>query len=303
MLPAPFYDYDRWMSSASRYDRIAAVDERSLQASLNGLALGPLRYFERTGSTNDEAARWAAEGAPDLALVVADEQIAGRGRMGRCWHTPPGAALAFSLVLRPPQEGEAAPARQSATHLTALGALALADALESLYRLPAEIKWPNDVLVQRRKLAGILAEAQWQGEALQAVILGIGVNVEPEAVPDDPALNFPAASVAGCLQALAAPGEKPPTVERLELLRALLEKLLAWRLHLGSSRFLQAWEQRLAFKGEWVRVTRNDHGVAAHTLEGMVLGLDPDGALRLGDRAGRVHAIQAGEVHLRPVAE
>ena len=269
-----------------------------MQASLNGLALGPLRYYERIGSTNDEAARWAASGAPDLALVVADEQTAGRGRMGRSWYTPPGAALAFSLVLRPSQA--AAPVGHAATHLTALGALALATALESLYGLPAEIKWPNDVLVQRRKLAGILAEAQWQGEALQAVILGIGVNVEPGSVPDDPELNFPATSVAGCL---AAQGERPPAVDRLELLRAMLEQLLGWRAQLGTPRFLQAWEERLAFKGEWVRLLRHEGGEAAYPLEGMVLGLDPNGALRLGDRAGRVHAIQAGEVHLRASGE
>jgi BirA family biotin operon repressor/biotin-[acetyl-CoA-carboxylase] ligase len=291
----------------TRYDKIAPMDESSIQLALSGLPLGPLRYFDRLGSTNDEAARWAAGGAPDLALVVADEQTAGRGRLKRRWHTPPGAALAFSLILRPTQEQPASALDAAlSTRLTALGALAVAAALESLYSLPAEIKWPNDVLVDRRKLAGILAEAGWQGDQLQAVILGIGVNVAEYSVPPEAELNFPAASVAGCL---AAPGSSaglaPARVDRLELLRAILEKLLDWRPRIGSMEFLSAWEERLAFRGEWVRIVRTGPMAepplpdGEREWEGQVLGLEGDGALRLLDRSGRVQNLQVGEIHLR----
>lgn len=294
----------------SSYDKIEIVDASTLRKALDGLALGPLRFFDSIGSTNDEAARWAAAGAPDLALVTADEQTAGRGRMGRRWITPPGSALAFSLVIRPGQESE--PFSGFSTHLTALGAMAVAEALDRLYGLPAEIKWPNDVLVNRRKLAGILVEVQWLGERFQAAILGIGVNVGQGSVPDDPNLNFPATSVAGCLP-------DPGKANRLEVLRAALESLLRWRPLLGSADFLSAWEARLAFKGEWVRVIQAGETVGPdpevapdsltpppapgeHSLtwEGQILGLEADGSLRLLDRSGSLRRIGSGELHLRP---
>src|SRR5690606_3785950 len=144
-----------------------------LEQALQGFSIGPWRYFDRLGSTNDEAARWADRGAPHLALVLADEQYAGRGRLGRQWFTPPGAALALSLVLRPRPENRLA--SEQIPFYTALGALALSQALRRQLGLSPAIKWPNDVLLVGRKTAGILAEAQWQGDQVQAVILGIGV--------------------------------------------------------------------------------------------------------------------------------
>ncbi|MEN4100610.1 MAG: biotin--[acetyl-CoA-carboxylase] ligase, partial [Anaerolineaceae bacterium] len=118
---------------------------------LAGLPVSELRYFDSIGSTNDEALRWAEQGAPDAALVVADTQTAGRGRMDRRWVTRPGVALAFSLALRP------TPVEASALGLfSPLGALAVAAALRENYGLLAEVKWPNDVLLERRKCCGIL---------------------------------------------------------------------------------------------------------------------------------------------------
>src|SRR5512141_2769024 len=110
-----------------------------LSAALAGLPLGGLRFFTTIGSTNDEALAWAAEGAPDQSLVVADEQTAGRGRAGRRWHTPPGAALAISLILRPTPVERTLPART-----TGLAALAITQCCTAM-NLQASIKWPNDV--------------------------------------------------------------------------------------------------------------------------------------------------------------
>ncbi|PJH75650.1 MAG: hypothetical protein CO064_05540, partial [Anaerolineae bacterium CG_4_9_14_0_8_um_filter_58_9] len=113
------------------------MNERELRRTLSDLPLGGVRYYEQTGSTNDVALAWASAGAPDLALVIADEQTAGRGRLGRKWVTPPGAALAFSLVLRPrPVERDVIPL------YSALGALAVVSALEEKYGSKPEIKWP-----------------------------------------------------------------------------------------------------------------------------------------------------------------
>ena len=260
------------------------MDENSLKQALSGLPLGPVRYFATTGSTNDEAARWAASGAPDLALVTADEQTAGRGRLERRWYTPPGAALAFSVTLRIGQSV----VPSFVPRLTALGALSTCLALRQGYGLPALVKWPNDVLVEGKKLAGVLAEAAWQGERLQTAVLGIGINVAPASVPPEPDLNFPATCVE---TALGRP------VERLELLRAVLGWLVDWRSRMNSSDFLRAWEGMLAFKGEWVEVAWEGRP----RLEGQVLGLDLNGGLRLKERSGQVHSLQSGEVRLRPV--
>jgi BirA family transcriptional regulator, biotin operon repressor / biotin---[acetyl-CoA-carboxylase] ligase len=272
-----------------RYNAIMTqprVTQAQVELALAGLPLPEIRFLERTGSTNTDAAQWASQGAPDLALVAADEQTAGRGRLQRRWLTPPGVALAFSLVLRPDvsQEFLALILRH-----TALGALAVTDALADL-GVEAEIKWPNDVLIQRRKTAGILVEAHWQGEHLEAIILGIGVNVAREAAPPDEAVIFPAGSIEHVL-------DRP--VDRLTLLRAILERILFWRERLGDREFMQVWNARLAYKDEWVRIS----GLAEDQpqLEGKVLGLDASGGLRLVDERGQVTCLQTGELHLRPV--
>ncbi len=261
-----------------------------MEQALAGLPLGAVRYFDQVGSTSTEAAHWADAGAPDLALVVADEQTAGRGRLGRKWFTPPGAALAFSLVLREVNPG-ALQASERMAQMTALGGLALSQALRQDYNLPGMIKWPNDVLLNGRKAAGILAEAHWQGEQLGAVILGIGVNVSQAALPAENALIFPATCVEDEL------GEP---VERLALLRSVLAQLVDWRERLGTPDFMRAWEERLAFAGEWVQVLFTGPTGEDHARLGLVLGLDSRGCLRLRDRAGEVFTLCTGEVRLRP---
>jgi BirA family biotin operon repressor/biotin-[acetyl-CoA-carboxylase] ligase len=248
-----------------------------LKRILADLPLGEVRYLERTGSTNDDAADWAEEGAPDLSLVLAEEQTAGRGRHNRRWYTPHGASLAFSLILR--AQGENA----AISRMTALGALALSDALHNLYGLRALIKWPNDVLAGGRKLAGVLAEAAWQGDRLASVILGIGINIAPLSVPPQSALNFPAV----CLE--KALGKK---VDRLELLHEVLACLLDWRPRLEKDEFIQAWQERLAFRDEWVQIVP-DRGIPS---EGQVVGLDARGCLMLRTRVGDFITLQSGQI-------
>ena len=148
----------------------------ALEECLDGLPLGPLRYLEQAGSTNDEAVNWADAGAPDLALVIADEQTAGRGRHGRRWFTPPGSALAFSLVLRDnlwtgTLESSPQAFQMVLSRLTALGAIAVSQALRQSLGLESQIKWPNDILLDRRKVSGVLTEAQWLGNQPIAIIL------------------------------------------------------------------------------------------------------------------------------------
>lgn len=248
--------------------------------SLKGLA--EIRFYPSLSSTNDEALAWAAAGARDLSLVVADEQTAGRGRMGRQWFTPPGSALAFSLILRP-QGAE----REMVGLFSGLGALALVDALRR-YGVPAQIKWPNDVLINRQKVAGILVENVWMGTEVESVVLGIGINVAPASVPPSAGLNFPAT----CVQ---AEGQSP--VPRLALLQTWLEALQPRRAALASAAFIRDWESLLAFRGELVRVWLD----ATETVTGQLLGLEPDGSLRIKTETGTERIMRFGEVHLRPV--
>ena len=136
-------------------------------------------FFSTTGSTNDVALDLAARGGHDGAIVIADEQTAGRGRHGRNWFSPPGSGLYVSIVLRP---ADARVDPQRATSLLTLAAgLALAEAIEAATGLRADIKWPNDLLVARRKLAGILAESA--SSDLGRIVLGFGLNVGARAYP------------------------------------------------------------------------------------------------------------------------
>jgi BirA family biotin operon repressor/biotin-[acetyl-CoA-carboxylase] ligase len=258
------------------------MDESTLRITLSNIPLGGLRTFEQVGSTNDAALAWAADGAPDLAMVYAEEQTTGRGRGHRRWFTAPGTALAFSLVNRPSTSEE-----QSISLFSGLGAIAVCEAL-GLRGLHPEIKWPNDVLLNRRKVCGILAEAVWLGEKVDSIILGIGVNVTPEAVPPADQLNFPAISVEGAMG---------KSVDRSILLKDILQALLYWRGLLSKDVFRTAWENYLAFRGE--RVEIRAEGVPARI--GHVEGLDQDGSLRLKSQDGQVLTVQFGEVHLHPV--
>jgi BirA family biotin operon repressor/biotin-[acetyl-CoA-carboxylase] ligase len=265
------------------------MDQKRLEIVLADLPLGAIRFLETTSSTNDEASRWAQAGAPDLSLVVADEQTAGRGRGARRWFTPPGSALAFSLVLRPLAAGSAGlpnPARMA--RLTALGALAVCDALSEEYRLPVQIKWPNDVLLRGRKVAGVLVETEWRGDQWTAAILGIGVNITEAAVPLGETLTFPATSIE------AASGNP---IDRVELLHAVLRHLLHRRQSLDRPDFLQSWEKALAFRGQEVRIQQGNQ--VLHS--GRLAGLMADGSLRLITAGGDTVAINFGEVQLRPV--
>ena len=268
----------------------ANMEQHVLVDLLSDLPLAAVRYLDRVGSTNDLAAGWATADAPDLSLVVADEQTAGRGRLNRRWFTPAGSGIAFSLILKD-ERRVSAPSLEPISHYTGLGALAVCDALNEV--LPehhaAQIKWPNDVLAGGGKIAGVLAEAQWHGDLLTAVILGIGINISPGSVPPAEGLNYPAT----CVEDLT----RSP-IDRWMLLHAVLEKLLHWRPYLGSPELIQAWESRLAYLGEWVQITSLDETKAK---EGQVLGINQDGSLRLRAIEGIDYSISAGEIGIRPV--
>ena len=259
------------------------MNPNELQKALSKLPLGDVRYFETIGSTNNEALAWAASGAKDLSLVIADEQTAGRGRLDRKWFTPKGTALAFSLILLP-----TAAEKPYISRVVGLAALAVADSLRTR-GLVSQIKWPNDVLLNGRKVAGILVESVWSGEEIDAMVIGIGVNVLNAAVPSTDLLFFPATSLEESLG---------PAIQRETILHDILAALIALRPHLGSDSFIASWEKALAFRGEQVQVEQGDGTL----LTGKLLGLESDGSLKLSDEAANSITVRFGDVRLRPGA-
>jgi BirA family biotin operon repressor/biotin-[acetyl-CoA-carboxylase] ligase len=184
-----------------------------IEPVLRGCRLGtPLFTYGRLGSTNELAAHLASADAPEGTLVTAEEQTRGRGRQGKTWHSPPGVGLWMSLVLRPAFE----PRRAAGVPL--LGALAVAEGIRRVTGTSPEIKWPNDVFLGGRKLAGVLGESAVEGNRVRFAVLGMGVNVNL------PATNLPIdlRGTAGSLLSMTG-----RTWDRVELLAAILSGLEA----------------------------------------------------------------------------
>ena len=261
-----------------------AIDARTMGPLLVGLDLGrPLHLHAEVGSTNDEAHRLAGEGARHGTLVLADAQTEGRGRRGRQWVTPPGRALALSLVLRPALP----PAR--APELQLVAAVAVCEAARALGAAKAAIKWPNDIECNGPKLAGLLAELRAEAGALDHVVLGIGLNV-----------NLTTDELPAELRPIATSLliERGARVPRSWALLRLLERLDHWlSVHEseGFGAIRARWRELSSTLGRQVRVE------AATPLAGEAIDLAEDGTLLVRDGAGREHRISAGDVeHLRP---
>jgi BirA family biotin operon repressor/biotin-[acetyl-CoA-carboxylase] ligase len=248
-----------------------------LRRALEGLPPGwHGLLFESVGSTQDEARRAAAQGASTRSVLVADYQSAGRGRQGRVWHAPPGAALLVSILLR--ETGDV----PRLWRTTALAAVALVEAIEAAApSLQPAIKWPNDLMLDGRKVAGILAES-WSERNQLAIAIGIGVNVNTRA-EDLQAVS----SVATSLRVASG-----ADVDRGALLLALVEGIDRWQARPESE--LQAtWQARLWGRGQRLRLA--DIGLDEEVV---VLGATLDGALRVRLPDGTERTTTTGELLL-----
>ena len=261
-------------------DLAAALD--ALASRLPPLSSTPI-FFTTIGSTNDVAATLAAAGGGEGAVVIAETQTAGRGRRGHYWFSPPGAGLYVSVVLAP---GRARSAPDRATSLLTLSAgVALAEAIERITGLGPAIKWPNDLLIGRRKLAGILAEAvaASAGGTVTSVVVGYGINVSAAAYPHE--LSDRATSLES---------ELGRPIDRAALCAETLAALAARYRDLLDARFdaiLDAWRARAP--GSRGAAIAWDEPGGART--GTTAGVDEMGAL-LVRRDDRVERIVAGEV-------
>jgi BirA family biotin operon repressor/biotin-[acetyl-CoA-carboxylase] ligase len=209
--------------------------------------------------------------------VLADEQTAGRGRKSRRWEMTPGKGLAMSLILRPTSAEEAHISR-----FTALAALGLVHALRG-YGLVGKIKWPNDVLLRGKKVAGVLVETAWVGDAIETCVIGMGVNVDLGSVPESADLRMPATSVE------AAAGVP---VNRWTLLADILQAMMALRPIITGDAFIEAWNQHLALRDAWV----NFHFSRGVVEKVKLQGIDGDGKLTLQHKDGREETVNSGEI-------
>ena len=235
-------------------------------------------HFDSLSSTNLEAAKRAAQGAPEGLVIVANEQTAGRGRLGRHWVSPKGAGLYLSIVLRPQLGVDVWPL------ITFVAALAVHDALFQCCGLQTDIKWPNDVLANDRKLCGILAETFDVGSE-GAIILGIGVNLTSSSFPAD--LRETATSVESLI------GDIPDPESVLQsILAAFQNRYSALLKEGGREQVISDWSQRSSFAfRKRIRVKNGDE-----MLEGITRGLERDGALRVETDAGEIKIVRAGDV-------
>src|SRR5262245_929447 len=270
------------------------------RALLAGTRFADVRWVSTTGSTNADVLALARDGAPEGIVVVADHQSAGRGRRDRRWVAPPGASLLLSALLRPPA--------RVAGSVTLAAGVALAEAVEELAGVAAGLKWPNDLVAEsggeERKLAGILAEADWPtGTTMSGgyrppapddrvvVVVGVGINVSwPADLPDE------AAEVAGIATAL---NWIAPEVDRVDLLVAFLRAFAARYAALvadGPAGLLDAWRARTVTLGRRVRVA-----LGRDDVECTAVDVTDEGHRVVQTLAGERRTMTVGDVvHLRP---
>ncbi|MBW2108770.1 MAG: biotin--[acetyl-CoA-carboxylase] ligase [Deltaproteobacteria bacterium] len=259
---------------------------REIVAGLDTRVFGKqqIHYFDAVDSTNLRAKALASEGACEGTLVVAERQTLGRGRRTRKWFSPEGDGIYLSLILRP------CIAATEAAGITLMTAVAAADALERLAGLPVRIKWPNDILVRRKKLCGILTEIATEMDTIDYVVIGVGVNV------NTPESRFPEELRDRATSMSIESGRR---YSRVAVVRAFLEafeKVYQQFIAGGFDGILSRWKELTDVIGQQVRVV-----LVGRVIIGRVLDVDRDGTLLVTDGYGRVHRVLSGDlVMLRP---
>ncbi len=240
-----------------------SLSEEALRQQLSR----PFRYFDSLASTNDAAKTWLMADAPELASVIADEQRQGRGRKGgRVWHTPPGRALALTVILRPPA--------RCLPRVNMIGALSVYDLAQAVGCGDIGIKWPNDVQVQSKKLSGVLPEAIWEGGELLGVALGIGVNVR---------MDFTGTELEN--RAISLEDAVDTSLNRAELIAMLLQSVEDWYRLIDTDAVFTTWRSRLNLPQGPVQID---------AVKGIALDVGAAGELLLQDERAQIHRISAG---------
>lgn len=258
------------------------LSKSEIESRLDGGWIGSQVYFaEEVDSTNTWGKRLAEEGAPHGTLVVADEQTQGRGRRGRSWQSPKGTNISMTLILRPDLE----PAR--ASMLTIVMGLSVAQGLKELLKLPVQIKWPNDAVLNGHKLCGILTEMSAQIDYINYVVVGTGINVNLPEVPEE--LKDIATSL------LIETGHRVNRAEVIgAVLRAFARNYESFLAAGDLTGLLNAYNEILANRDRQVRVLD-----PKEPYEGVALGINARGELLVRKADGSISEVYAGEVSVR----
>ncbi len=237
--------------------------------------------YEEIGSTNIEAKKYAEEGEPHGTLVVSDKQISGRGRRGRIWESPGGSSVYMTIMLRP----EFSPDR--ASRLTLLMALAVAHAIMDVSGIQAKIKWPNDIVVNGKKVCGILTEMSAELDYIHHVVIGVGINTNQE--------NFPAGINATATSLYLESGKRYDRAALVERTMYYFEQYYEQFLPMQNlEAMLGEYDSLLINKGKRVRVL--DPG---NEFDGIALGINDSGELLVKKDDDQVVEVYAGEVSVR----
>ena len=259
------------------------IDPHEVIVQLNGERIGHrLEFLQTTCSTNADAFRLAEDAASEGTVVMADSQTGGKGRRGRVWSSPSGVNIYCSVVLRPSIMPHEAP------QLTFLSAVAVARAIEQTTKLTPQIKWPNDLLVHEKKVAGLLNEMSAETDCINFVILGIGVNLNmtPDQFPND--LRHPATSL------FIESGVRVDRSHFTSIMLNELDRLYADFLTHGFGPVREEWQRRCNASGRQVLVS--DTGTKC--TGGRFIGIDSDGALLLRSNDDILHRITCGDVRV-----
>lgn len=266
--------------------RILKVPEK---ITANEISLGLLtkrlghyiHYEETVDSTQKIALKLSLEGAPEGTVVIAEEQVSGRGRMDRQWYSPKYSGIWMSIILRPNLQPQKAP------QLTLIAAVAVVQAIEELTSLHPQIKWPNDILLNGKKITGILTELQAESDRINSVIIGIGMNINQDKKSYPEELRSIATSL------FIETGEK---INRAEMVRTVLwnlENLYNLYMSEGFYPIKVFWESYAVSIGKMI-TARMLNG----NIHGKALGITDEGVLMLQDNIGKIHYVYSADIEL-----
>lgn len=251
------------------------MNDLNTQLLTQYLSKHSFQYHPSLESTNTQAQRWLADDAPDGAVVVADEQVNGRGRLSRRWQTPAGQAIAMSVIWR------RSFSQKELERLTMAHSLAIAEVLDKYTEQSIRLKWPNDILLNGQKVCGILIEVMWQGNTLAGVVAGIGINVRV-----DFSTNPVLASIATSLEDYS-----DTQIHRSKLISECLENLEHWLDDLSGSTLFYAYQNKLVTLGQTVHLK---------TSLGQVVGvaeeIDDSGALLVRLETNQLMRVTVGDI-------
>nr|WP_209122621.1 biotin--[acetyl-CoA-carboxylase] ligase [Alkalihalobacillus sp. BA299] len=264
-------------------NRPNTISPHEIKVYLNTDQIGQeITYYESLPSTQEIAHRLAQEGVEEGHVVLADEQTSGKGRLGRVWHSPIGTSISMSIILRPKVSPQKAP------QLTLLAAVAVVRGIEKTTGLQCSIKWPNDILLNGKKIVGILTEMQSEPDYVHSVIIGIGINVNHKQEQFSSELREIATSLA------IAKGEEVSRAKLISHVFFELEALYHQYLLEGFNVIKPLWESYAVSLGKRI-VARTIQGV----IEGVAKGITNDGVLLLEDDEKVIHHIYSADIEIK----